>query len=189
MPRRNQARRLQQGFSGRELAVLVSIAVSVCFLACLKGYASQSQSGASAAGPATIPKNENSNGRAEAARLYAEAERLYRLGAYEKAQQAAENALQLRGQSPGHENPETAACLVLLGRIADGKDDFARGAGLYKQALAIDEKALGKTALKKRTHWTARPEISLQPPNLLKPKRQASTPCISAKKNFNPMTY
>ncbi len=147
MPRRNQARRLQQGFSGRELAVLVSIAVSVCFLACLKGYASQSQSGASAAGPATIPKNENSNGRAEAARLYAEAERLYRLGAYEKAQQAAENALQLRGQSPGHENPETAACLVLLGRIADGKDDFARGAGLYKQALAIDEKALGNDSL------------------------------------------
>ena len=58
-----------------------------------------------------------------------------------------QNALQLRGQSPGHENPETAACLVLLGRIADGKDDFARGAGLYKQALAIDEKALGKNSL------------------------------------------
>ena len=145
MPRRKKARRLQQGILCRELVVLVAIAVSVCFFACLKGYASQSQSGASV--PATIPKDENSNGRAEAARLYAEAEQLYRLGAYEKAQQAAENALQLRGQSPGRESPEAAACLVLLGRIADGKDDFARGAGLYKQALAIDEKALGKNSL------------------------------------------
>lgn len=127
--------------------VLVSIAVSVCFLADLKAYASQSQSGASAAVPATVPKDENSNGRAEAARLYAEAERLYRQGAYEKAQQAGENALQLREQAPGRENPETAACLVLLGRIADGKDDFARGAELYKQALAIAEKTSGKSSL------------------------------------------
>ena len=127
--------------------VLVSIAVSLSFLADLKGYASQSQSGASAAAPATLPKDENSNGRAEAAPLYAEAERLYRLGAYEKAQRAAENALHLREQSLGRENPEIAACLVLLGRIADGKDDFARGAGLYTQALAIAEKTSGKSSL------------------------------------------
>ena len=146
---RTKAHRGHPGLSARGLLVLVSIAVSVCFLACMKSYASQTQSGASAAVPATMPKDENNNDRAEATRLYAEAERLYRLGAYDKAQQAADNALQLREQSLGRESPETAACLVLLGRISDGKDDFARGAGLFKQAIAIDQKALGKNSLDK----------------------------------------
>ncbi len=139
MLRRKKARRLQHGIPARELVVLVSIALFVCFPVCLKSSVSQSQSGASAAVPPTIPKNQNSSDRAEAARLYAEAERLYRLGDYAKAQQAAEHALQ--------SDPAAADWLVLLGRIADGKDDFARGAELYKQALAIAEKTSGNNSL------------------------------------------
>jgi CHAT domain-containing protein/tetratricopeptide (TPR) repeat protein len=136
---RTKAHRGHPGLSARELLVTVSIAVSVCFLAGMNCYASQSQSGASAVVPATIPKNDKNNDRAEATRLYAEADGLYRQGAYDKAQQAAESALQA-----GH---ETSACLVLLGRIADGKDNFARGAGLYTQALATSEKAFGSNSL------------------------------------------
>jgi len=97
--------------------------------------------------PAKTPKDKNSIDGAEAARLYAEAESLYRQGAYEKAQQAAENARELREQTSGPESSEVAACLVLLGRIADGKTDFAHAASLYKQALAIAEKTSGKNSL------------------------------------------
>jgi CHAT domain-containing protein len=123
MPRRKKAYR-------RKLVVLVSITLSVCFLANIQSYASQSQSNASAA----TPKDQGS---------LAQAEMLYRQGAYDKAQQTAEHALQLLGR----ETPAASAWLVLLGRIADGKDDFAHGAELYKQALAVAEKTAGQNSL------------------------------------------
>ncbi|HEY3770384.1 MAG TPA: CHAT domain-containing protein, partial [Candidatus Angelobacter sp.] len=119
MPRGKKAYR-------RKPVVLVSITVAVCLFASIKSYASQSPSTASMA----TPKDESS---------LAHAELLYRLGDYAKAQQAAEHAL--------HSDPESPAWLVLLGRIADGQDDFARGAELQKQALAIAEKAFGKNSL------------------------------------------
>src|SRR5262249_46821625 len=44
----------------------------------------------------------------------------------------------------GADHPDVAAVLVLLGRVADGKNEYARGAALYQRALAMDEKAPGQ---------------------------------------------
>src|SRR6185437_9133502 len=106
MHRKPKANRLQQG---RELLVLVAIGVSACFLT--------PKSGAVQPQPSTPTAQDDSS--------LTQAELLYRQGTYDKAQQAAENALQANHESP--------AWLILLGRIADGKDDFVHGAELYKQ--------------------------------------------------------
>lgn len=111
----------------RKLAVVILIASS---LLVAKSPTLQAQSIV----PPAITQADNS---------FIQAERLYRLGDYAKAQQAAEQAV----ESLGRETPKSVAWLVLLGRIADGKDDFAHGAEFYKQALAIAEKTSGKNSL------------------------------------------
>ncbi|HEY7405170.1 MAG TPA: CHAT domain-containing tetratricopeptide repeat protein [Candidatus Angelobacter sp.] len=84
---------------------------------------------------------------AEAEHLYSEAQDLCRQGAYEKAQTSGGRALELRVQALGPEHPEVATILTLLGRIADGKNDYPHAAALYQRALAINEKGLGKDDL------------------------------------------
>ncbi|HET9365771.1 MAG TPA: CHAT domain-containing tetratricopeptide repeat protein [Candidatus Angelobacter sp.] len=101
----------------------------------------------SSSGTNTSIQKQSEATLAEATRLYSESQDLYRQGAYEKAQSSGERALQLRQQALGPDHPDVAVALTLLGRIADGKTDFAHAADLYQRALAIDEKAFGKDSL------------------------------------------
>ncbi|HKD81928.1 MAG TPA: CHAT domain-containing tetratricopeptide repeat protein [Candidatus Angelobacter sp.] len=123
------------------------VAIAVCITAwgatfTLNGWTAVS----SGANPSDQIK-ASASALADASRLYSEAQELYRKGTYEKAQALGERALQLREQALGAENPEVASALTLLGRIADGKNDYAHGAALFHRALAINEKSLGKDDL------------------------------------------
>lgn len=130
MPRAHRARSL--------LLSLVSIAVFA--IAC-------EQSSALGRQAPTVQEKSGEAPLAVAARLYSESQDLYRQGAYEKAQTSGERALELREQALGPDHPDVAAALTLLGRIAEGKTDFAHAFDLYQRALAIDEKAFGKASL------------------------------------------
>jgi CHAT domain-containing protein len=78
---------------------------------------------------------------------FAEASRFYVQGDYSRARELAEKARQQRQQALGTDHPEVAQCLDLLGRISDGKSEFAQAVGLYEQALSLDEKAFGPNDL------------------------------------------
>ncbi len=121
------------------------VLIAVFAIACEQAWALDPQ--ASSSSSTSIQTKSAETPLAEAARLYSEAQELYRQGAYEKAQSSGERALQLREQALGPDQPDMAAALTLLGRIADGKTDFAHAAALYQTALTIDEKALSKDDL------------------------------------------
>ncbi|HKV95325.1 MAG TPA: CHAT domain-containing tetratricopeptide repeat protein [Candidatus Angelobacter sp.] len=95
----------------------------------------------------SIQKKSDEGSLAEASRLCSESQDLYRQGDYPKAQASGERALELREQALGSDHPDVAAVLALLGRIADGKTDYAHAADLYQRALAIDQNALGNDSL------------------------------------------
>lgn len=135
MPRAHKVRNL--------LLSLVSIAAFT--IACKPALTLDRQASASA--NILIQTKSAAATLAESARFYSESQELYRQGAYEKAQKSGERALELREQALGGDHPDVAATLTLLGRIADGKTDFAHAADLYQRALAIDEKAFGKDSL------------------------------------------
>jgi CHAT domain-containing protein/Tfp pilus assembly protein PilF len=123
--------------------LLISIAVFA--IACAQAWALDPQ--ASISVNSSIQTKPAEASLAEAARLYSEAQDLYRQGAYEKAQTSGERALELREQALGPGHPDVAVVLTLLGRVADGKAEYAHAADLYQRALAIDEKVLGKDDL------------------------------------------
>ncbi len=136
------------GYSAISRTLLAMLfAVLLCALLGVQAQAIDGQAGASANAASQSQKNKTGDVLPAAAKLYSESLELYRQGSYEKAQQAGERALELREQALGPDNPEVAMVLTLLGRIADGENDYARGAALFQTALAIDEKALGKDDL------------------------------------------
>jgi CHAT domain-containing protein/tetratricopeptide (TPR) repeat protein len=136
------------GYSAISRTLLAMLfAVLLCALLGVQAQAIDGQAGASANAASQDQKNKIGDVLPAAAKLYSESLELYRQGSYEKAQQAGERALELREQSLGPDNPEVAMVLTLLGRIADGKNDYAGGAALFQRALSIDEKALGKDDL------------------------------------------
>lgn len=132
---------------GVKTVFLRLVAIAVCTTVCSAAVIRNSQTTAPSRAKPSAQNKAAENALAEAARFYSEAQELYRKGAYEKAESSGEQALQLREQALGSDHPEIASSLTLLGRICDGKNDYAQGAALYERALAINEKALGKDSL------------------------------------------
>jgi tetratricopeptide (TPR) repeat protein len=75
--------------------------------------------------------------------LFSESRRLYRVGAYERAQATGERALELREKVLGPAHAEVAASLNAVGLTCTARNDYARAETLFQRALAITAKALG----------------------------------------------
>lgn len=94
-----------------------------------------------AAAAAQTPAAQETPGPAEAARLNAEAVRLYAAGKYAEAQAAAARVLELREKELGPSHPSVGSALVNLAAAesALGKTDEAKAH--YRRAAALLEKA------------------------------------------------
>jgi CHAT domain-containing protein len=94
---------------------------------------------------AQAPKQEQRQQKplAEAQALHRQAQELYREGRHAEARAPAERALALREQALPAGDPQIAASLHLLGRIARGERRFAEAERLLLRALALREAALG----------------------------------------------
>jgi tetratricopeptide (TPR) repeat protein len=116
---------------------LILLFIAACASICQTVRASDGQAVPSSSSNASGQKKAAEGALAEATQLYSESEELYSQGSYEKAQQSGERALQLREEALGPDHPEVAAVLTLLGRIANGKTDYAHAADFYHIALEI----------------------------------------------------
>jgi CHAT domain-containing protein/Tfp pilus assembly protein PilF len=83
----------------------------------------------------------------ESRRQSSEALQLYRRGAYDKAQSAAERSLELRERALGPDHPEVAASLTVLGSIYAARADYKRAESVLRRARAINGKAFGENRL------------------------------------------
>jgi tetratricopeptide (TPR) repeat protein len=77
-------------------------------------------------------------------KLDTELTRLYHQGHYAESIQVAEKALRVAKSTFGPDHPKVATSLNNLAELARVQGNYAAAGRLYKQALAIHEKALGK---------------------------------------------
>src|SRR5260370_9129967 len=69
---------------------------------------------------------------------------LYQQGKFKEAIPLAEKLVALTKQARGEDDAETAATINLLARLYERTGDYAKAEPLYKQALEIRQKVLGR---------------------------------------------